>query len=96
MNRRHFLKGAGFALGSLVIPWVPEVFYSIPKVVVSQNLGWSFNGIPILADVSVPDGEMWFLNQREADNWLRMNGYGLMKYKPLEWFKERYPYPVRA
>ena len=38
MNRRHFLKGVGFALGSLVIPWVPEVFYSIPKVVAPQNL----------------------------------------------------------
>ena len=38
MNRRHFLRGTGLALGSLVIPWVPEVFYSIPKVVVPQNL----------------------------------------------------------
>ena len=38
ISRRKFLTGTLLSLGTLVLPWESKVFYSIPKIVVPQNL----------------------------------------------------------
>ena len=41
INRREFLKRTGWTLlGGLLVPYVPKVFYSIPKEIVKPGVVW--------------------------------------------------------